>query len=165
MASRDPAVNLLPITSSAVAAFSRGPCEPTRVLVDLPDPAAASHMRQNSGTPTRIVSLPESESVSRAIGQRLRDLPSPSACRVRSSFASGRPLSSQRARPAYPSCPSERTHQRPSVRVVGFPQARRLSAFQSSVPLAHGPSTHRAAVSFAPSKSVPRGSQTVSPLP
>jgi hypothetical protein len=68
---------------------------------------------------------------------------------------------------AHPGCPSLLAQQRPSVRVVGFSQAHRPSVPRSSVPLrlTHGPSvSHRAAISFAPSESVPRGSQTVSPL-
>ncbi len=65
---------------------------------------------------------------------------------------------------AHPSCPSKRTQQQSSVRVVGFPQEHRLSVPQSSVLLTHGLSvSHRAAISFAPSES-PRGSQAVSPL-
>jgi hypothetical protein len=88
MSSRDPSVNLRPISRSAATAFSRGPGEPARVLVRLPDSAAVSHTRQSPGTPTRFASLPASESVSRAIVPQLLgrigcDLPIPTACRVR----------------------------------------------------------------------------------
>jgi hypothetical protein len=68
MSSSDPAVNLLPMSRSAAAAFSRGPGEPARVLVRLLGPAAVSHTRHSPGTPTRLASLPASESVPRAIG-------------------------------------------------------------------------------------------------
>jgi hypothetical protein len=100
---------------------------------------------------TRLVSLPESESVSRAIGLLLLSRIQAATCRARLRAASRIELhkwhSAQEsaasvvtACTAHPSCPSWRTHQRPSVRVVGFPQARRLSAPRSSVPLTHGPS-------------------------
>jgi hypothetical protein len=107
MTSRDPAVNLRLISRSAAAAFSRCPGESACVLVRLPGPAAVSYTRQNPDTPTRLVSLPASESVSLLLGRgssatsRLRPAKPDCVQHPESSFASGtrRPLSSQRALP------------------------------------------------------------------
>ncbi len=139
------------------------------MLVRLPGPAAVSHTRQNPDTPTRLVFHPASESVSWAIRPRLLRSIQAATCRSRLRAASVIDLrkchsaaSIITANAAHPSCPSERNQQRPSVRVVGFPQAHRPSVPRTSMPMTHGPSvSHRAAVSFAPSESVPHGSQAV----
>ncbi len=139
------------------------------MLDRLPGPAAVSHTRQNPDTPTRLLSLPASESVSWAIRQQLLRRIQAATCRSRLRAASGVELLKWHSAAsivttcaAHPSCPSERTQQRPSVRVVGFPQAHRPSVPRTSVPqvlpLTHGPVrpsvSHRAAVSFSPSQFV-----------
>jgi hypothetical protein len=173
MSSRGPAMNLRPISRSAATAFSLGPGEPACELVRLPDPAAVSQTRQAQAPPPVW-----------------RHSPHPSLCPVLSGSSTS---AASRLQPAEPDCvprpsPSRASHvilgclyrhimccppelskaqtqQRPHARVVCFPQAHRPSVLRLSVPLAHGPSvSHNAAVSFAPSESVPRSSQAISPL-
>ncbi len=177
ISSRGPAANLRPISRSAANAFSLGPGEPARELVHLPDPPAVGQTRQAQVPPPvwrhsphpslcPVLSGSSTSAVSRLQAANPDCVPRPSPSRAsHATLGAESAASIVTSCAAHPRCPR---HGSSSDSVFGssaFPRRRRPSVPRLSVPLAHGPSvSHSAAVSFAPSESVPRGSQAVRPL-